>query len=278
MALFGKRRASPAQSDVDSTRAGALRRLRPIVALAQWLAAASGLAAAVVRQGVRPTTWRRPVRTEFFRFLDFVSVGNLPTIVVASGLVGFAIITQALFWEEKVGQVEVIDEIVNTIVVREISPLIVGFLALGRSGLVILSEVGTMRNEGQIRMLDARGIDPFLTIVVPRVLALTVGVFSLTIVFIIAAFAIGNVTAMLIGARSYAAYELPVIVLNAVGSMGYATLPIKTLTIGFTIGIVCCLTALEGPTGGDKAHLMSSGFIRCVLAIFLVSGLTSLLL
>lgn len=250
-----------------------------IFGLGRWLATAGGMAAGVIRQGARPLTWRRPVRAEFIRFLDLAASRNLLTVVVAGGLVGFGLIAQAFYWVNKFGQEELVIDIVAVVVVREIAPLFVGFLALGHSGLVILSELGEMRRQGQIRTLDAQGIDPFLFLVVPRVLALTISVFCLTIVFVISAYGLGYVSATVLGVETEPVWEVPFLMLEFLGGSGYAVLPVKTLAIGFTIGIVCCLTALETePSGADAASLMPRGFIRSVLAILLVSGLTSVLL
>jgi phospholipid/cholesterol/gamma-HCH transport system permease protein len=251
----------------------------PILGLGRWLATAGGMAAGVIHQGVRPLTWRRPVWTEFIRFFDLAASRNLLSVIVAGALVGFALIAQAFYWVNEFGQEELLLDIVAVVVVREIAPLFVGFLSLGHSGLVILSELGEMRRLGQIRTLDAQGIDPFLFLVVPRVLALTISVFCLTIVFVIAAYGFGYLSATVLGVETEPVWQVPIQMLEFLGGSGYAVVPVKTLAIGFTIGIVCCLTALETePPGASAASLMPRGFIRSVLAIFLVSGLTSVLL
>jgi len=263
----------------NRVRVRSLSIVDPIIRLAQWLATTSGLGAAIIRQGVRPLTWRRPVRAEFARFLELASVQSLPSVIFTGGLLGLVVITKYLYWIEKAGQQETIDDILEIVFVRELTPLLVGFLVLGRSGLVILYEVGTLRKQGQYHMLDAQGIDPFLIIVIPRVLAVTLSVFCLSIIFIFASFGTGYVAAIAMGVTVDPLLNLPVALLETIGSAGYATLPVKTLTIGFTIGVVCCLTAMEDQPMSDKdAHLMSRGFVRSVLAIFLVSGLTSILL
>jgi phospholipid/cholesterol/gamma-HCH transport system permease protein len=72
--------------------------------------------------------------------------------------------------------------------------------------------------------------------------------------------------------------EFVVTTLGTIGDAGYAVLPLKTLAIGFVIGVVCCLTAMERHRGLGAAHsLMPVGFMRAVLAVFLVSGLVSVL-
>ena len=72
--------------------------------------------------------------------------------------------------------------------------------------------------------------------------------------------------------------EFVVATFRTIGDAGYAVLPLKTLAIGFVIGVICSLTAMEhkGDAGVDHA-LMPIGFMRSVLAVFLVSGLVSVL-
>ena len=57
-------------------------------------------------------------------------------------------------------------------------------IVIGRSGTIILVELGTMKTEGQVHALDAQGIDPFLYLVLPRVMALSLSMFCLTITFV----------------------------------------------------------------------------------------------
>jgi phospholipid/cholesterol/gamma-HCH transport system permease protein len=251
---------------------------RPVIAFGNWMATAMGVAAAVVYQGARPATWRRrPVRDEFFRFLDLASVQSAPAVIVAGALVGLALITQALFWSDQFGQSDLVLDIIEVVLIREIAPLFVGFLVLGRSGLVVLSELGEMRRQGQCRALDAQGIDPFVLFVVPRVLATSVGMLCLTIVFIFVTFVVGVLAGRAMGIGETTLVGVPLEILGIVGGTGYAIVPLKSLGIGFFVGVVCCLTALEGPSSEvDVARLMPRGFIRSVLAIFVVSGLFSI--
>ena len=61
------------------------------------------LAATVADRGARRSTWRGPVWTEFMRVLHEVAVRSLPTTVATGMLVGFALVTQAVYWLEADG-------------------------------------------------------------------------------------------------------------------------------------------------------------------------------
>jgi ABC-type microcin C transport system permease subunit YejB len=55
-------------------------------------------------------------------------------------------------------------------------------------------------------------------------------------------------------------------------------LPVKTLLIGFAIAGVTAATVLYGSRPRDAAVLVSSGFFRALLGIFVISLLGSLIL
>jgi phospholipid/cholesterol/gamma-HCH transport system permease protein len=251
---------------------------RAVAGPLRWLATAAGMAAAVVRQGLRPTSWRRPARAEFLRFMDLAGVQNLPAVAVAGALVGISLVAQGMYWLDQLGEGDFVFTVIAVVMIREIAPLVVGLLALGRGGLLILDELSELRRDGQYRALDAQGIDPFLTLVMPRVLALTVSVFCLTMVLLVVAFASGYLMGSLLGAAARTPVEFVAQTFATIGSAGYGVLPVKSIGIGFAIGIVCCLTALEQRWApGTERTLMPVGFMRSVLAVFLISGLVSVL-
>ena len=122
----------------------------------------------VAREAVRPATWRRTVRNEFRRALRQAVGGGLSTTVVTAALIGLVMVSQALYWLGQAGQEELIGPVVVTVLVREVAPLLVGFILLGRSGVVVVSEIGELQRGGQVSTLAAQGLDPFLLLVLPR--------------------------------------------------------------------------------------------------------------
>jgi phospholipid/cholesterol/gamma-HCH transport system permease protein len=244
----------------------------------RWLAMAAGMAGGVIRQGLRPVAWRRPVRTEFLRFMDLAGVQNVPAVAVAGLLVGISLVAQALYWLNRLGEEQLISTVITVILIRELAPLVVGLLAIGRGGLLILDELGEMQRNGQCRALDAQGVDPFLALIMPRVCALAISVFCLTIIFIVVASATGYAMAALLDVTQRSPIEFAVETFRMIGTAGYVVIPVKTLGIGLAIGVVCCLTAMERRRAATPDHgQLPTGFMRSVLAVLLVSGLVSVL-
>ena len=57
------------------------------------------------------------------------------------------------------------------------------------------------------------------------------------------------------------------------GPKDYALVPLKTLAIGFAIGLISCTTGLAvGRAVPEVAALLPRGFVKAVLAILLISS------
>ena len=98
----------------------------------------ASLGAGVVLDGIRPTTWRRTVRGEFRRALRQAVGGGLSTTLVTAALIGLVMVSQALYWLGQAGQEGLIGPILVTVLVREVAPVLVGLIVMGRSGVVIV--------------------------------------------------------------------------------------------------------------------------------------------
>jgi phospholipid/cholesterol/gamma-HCH transport system permease protein len=250
---------------------GAIDLLRPLIEL-------SSLAVAVLWQGGRPLNWRRTLVKEFMRQCDLVGIGSLPFILLSGLLIGLAMVFQVLFWLKFLGQVSLAGKIIVLGLVREIAPLLVALIAIGRSGSVNMVELGHMRTSGQLRMLEAQGIDPFLFLIVPRCLATALSMFCLTVVFTLVALATGYLVGRVVLSTDTTAIEFINNVLGAMGVGEYAIIALKPLIAGLLITLITCTTGLSvGGPAGQLAGALPRGFVKSVLAVFLVSGTLTLL-
>ena len=236
-------------------------------------------ALAVVWQSCRPVSWRRPIRSEFMRQCYLAGTRALPFIVVSGIFVGFGIVAQALHWLKVFGGTALFGGFLSVVLVREIAPVLVGLIVIGRSGSVILAELGTMKAEGQVQMLDAQGIDPFLYLVVPRVLALSICMFCLTVAFVAVALMAGFVSGTLLGLTKFTFLDF---IHRALGSMGwqeYLLIAAKTLTIGFAVGLISCKEALAlSGSAVDVLDILPRSFAKSVLATLVISIVLTILL
>ena len=121
------------------------------------------------------------------RQVYFTGAKALPVTLFVAIVVGLGMVSQALLWLRIAGQTEYIGPFLSMVLVREVAPLLVNLVVLGRSGMAIASEVGTLRASGQIRVLEAQGLDSLQLIVLPRAAAMALCVLCLCMIFIVTA-------------------------------------------------------------------------------------------
>jgi phospholipid/cholesterol/gamma-HCH transport system permease protein len=225
----------------------------------------------------RPRTWRPTVRREFVRHCWQISIKALPTTILTAMIVGIALVFQVIFFSR--GEFSDIlsafnlGTLVLLVLVRELAPLLVALIIIGRSATVMISELVDLRIDGQLHMLEAQGIDVFDYLVVSRISALAVCSFTLGVIFVATAIMSGHLLALGAGVVQTGFFEFLVGVARLLTPVEYLILPLKTLSLGVLIGVVACVTALR-PTlvGADVRELLPLGYMRAVVAAMIFSG------
>jgi phospholipid/cholesterol/gamma-HCH transport system permease protein len=237
----------------------------------RFLLLLASLAFGVLREAPRPASWRRTVRAEFRRVLSDAVGGGLPATLVTALLVGLAMVSQTLYWLGQAGESGLIGSVVVTVVVRELAPILVGFILLGRRGIVTVAEIAALRSGGQVEALAAQGLDPFLLLVLPRTVALAIAAFTLAMVFVPAALITGFVAGSLFGAVTTSLWSFLDGVLGAMQAADFVVFPVKMVTIGLLVSLTAGLTGFGAAPGEDVTQTLPRAFIRGTLAILLTS-------
>jgi len=155
----------------------------------------------------------------------------------------------------------------------------VGLIVIIRSVSVMMVQLGTMQVNGQIRMLDAQGIDPLIFLVLPRVAASSLSAFCLTIVFLIVALGAGFLAGNALLDTNSTLFEYLNQVLAAMGPQEFAIIPMKTLSIGFMTALIGCLAGFEATgSSADVSEVLPGGMVKAVLATLVISVLITLIL
>ena len=243
-----------------------------------FLLQVSALLWGVVHEGARPATWRRTLRAGFRASLTRLVAGSLGTILVTALVVGLGLVFEALYWLHTAGQEEQIGRILVVVLLRELTPLLIGIILLGRGGTAIVAELGLMQTQGEVAMLQAEGLDIFQFLVLPRAVAFAVGSFTLGILFILLALLSGFVTGSALGAVSQSFFGFLDAVLRAMSVRDLILLPAKLLLIGVTVALVCCATGLGARDNEPPGLLLPRGFTRGITGVLLVSVLLSAIL
>jgi phospholipid/cholesterol/gamma-HCH transport system permease protein len=249
---------------------------RLVRARLQFVLSLMALAAGIAAEAFSPRAWRRSVRSEFRRVLRTALGGSLPATIFVAGLIGIGMVYEAIYWLRVAGQEGSLGTILVAILLREVAPLLVGVILLGRSGSAMLTELGRLHADRQLHALQALGIDPFNLLVLPRGIAFALASYTLGIVFILVTLLVGFAIASLLGVVQTSLWSFFDTVLRAASPSDFVVFPLKMLAIGLLIGASACLTALSAAREDDIGRLISRGFIRGMLAIMLTSGLFSL--
>jgi phospholipid/cholesterol/gamma-HCH transport system permease protein len=230
----------------------------------------------VIREAARPSSWRRTVRAEFRRALRQAVSGGVMPVLVTAALIGIAMVSQALYWIEEAGQSALLGPVIVTVLMREIAPVLVGLILLGRSGMVTVSEIGALQTGGQVRALEAQGLDPFQVLLLPRATALALASFTLGMVFVVASLITGFMVGSLVGAVKLSLLSFLDRVLLALHPPDFVALPAKLMLIGLLVALSAGLTGLTARPRDDAATLLPRGFVRGVLAVLFASIVLSL--
>jgi phospholipid/cholesterol/gamma-HCH transport system permease protein len=221
-------------------------------------------------------TARKVIRPRIRQEIARAGVALLPMFIFVALALGFLVVGQTVSALAKFGATDYLGTTMVIVVVRELGPLLAAMLVLARVGTAHVIELGTARALGEVEALEALGIDPVHYLIVPRVIGMAVGVFSLTVYLIIGALVSGYLFAFL--------QDVPLTpgdyfkqIAGALGWLDFVLLALKTIAFGFFIAIVTCYHGLARPLRLEDVsrvtvRAVSQGVIVCVLidALFIL--------
>jgi phospholipid/cholesterol/gamma-HCH transport system permease protein len=233
----------------------------------------AALAATVLVVAARRSTWSGAVWTEQMRVLHDVVVRSLITTIAAGVLVGFALVSQAVYWLAVTGTTGLVGPAIVVLLIREFTPILTGLIIFGRSGTATLIELSEAKSGGWPRMIELQGLDPLVMLVMPRAFGFALGAFCLATILLVTTLTTGYLLSYALGLVSYSIWDFSAAVFRALTLEDFIFPPLKCVTIGFLVALACCATALGRGTGqGDLRRLMPLGFVRSALTILLVNA------
>ena len=241
----------------------------------QYLAAVLGTTLFLSAQ---PRRWRRTVRGVLARQILLSGVESIRFILIMAVLVGISVVVQLDVWTGKLGQSQTLGQLLVLVVARELGPLFANFVLIVRAGSAITTELGIMKVGGEVRVLEAQGIEPLLFLVMPRVLGMAVSAFCLTIIFVLAAFASGYGFGVFIGQANVDPAVFLNGLLKAVHPFDGIGFLVKCLLPALLTGVICSTEGLSVEGGVTEVPLAAKrALARSLGALFATSALTSLL-
>jgi phospholipid/cholesterol/gamma-HCH transport system permease protein len=232
------------------------------------------LAAAAGSALLRP---RFPWRELLLQF-ESLAVRSAPIVIVTATFTGMVLSLQTAFALARFGAKPYVGSIVGLAIVRELGPVLAALMVGGRAGAGIAAELGSMRVTEQVDAIRAMGADPVQKLVLPRVIATTLGLPLLTVF----AITLGIVGGMLVAEAQYgidARFFLQTVT-SVVRVSDFASGVAKTLVFGWAIGMVGCFVGLatEGGTVGVGRATTRAVVIASIVVLIADFFLTQLLL
>ena len=250
------------------------------MAWAQWdeLRHAAAVIGTVLYVGVRPRSWVRTVRNMLARQVLAIGVEPLGFVCGVAVFVGISVVVQLSFWVGAAGQSQLLGPLLVAVVARELGPVLTNIVVIVRSSSAMATELAVLKISGEVRALEAQGIDSFMYLVMPRVLGAAVSTFCLTIVFILVTFASGYLFAAWMGKGSRDLLLFADTLSSAVQPKDIFNILAKSILPAMFASASCCIGGLG--VGGSVAEIPRAtqrALTRSVAGLFVISAVVSLL-
>jgi phospholipid/cholesterol/gamma-HCH transport system permease protein len=143
-----------------------------------WLALNSQLLYWAVLAPFRGQRWSV---AETFRQMVLIGVRALPMASLVALSIGLTLAMQSAGEMRKLGVTLYVPDLVAVSLLRELGPLLIAVIVIGRSGSSVTAELGTMKVGEEIEALEVMAINPVRFLVVPRFLAMLIMLPALTV-------------------------------------------------------------------------------------------------
>jgi len=127
--------------------------------------------------------------------LYFIGNKSLFIVCLAGIFTGMVLAYQTYFGFKLISVDSLVGPVVAISMARELAPVLTGLIVAGRAGSAMAAQIGTMKVTEQIDALEVMGIDSFQYLAVPRIIAGTLSLPILSIIFLL----IGNLGGWFVG-------------------------------------------------------------------------------
>jgi len=203
--------------------------------------------------------------------IRFTALQAIGLVAFLAAILAFLVISQSIRQLGRFGAVDNLGTIMVVAVIRELGPLLTALIVVSRSGTAIAAEMATNRVMGEVTALEAMGIDPYIYLVLPRMLGAIVSVATLMVVFDAVALLSGYVAATTNG---MALSRYTAIVLKTLSAKDVWLTLAKGVFFGAAVALFCSyhgLAVKAGPTEIPQA--VTRGVVATIVAIFVLSAL-----
>jgi phospholipid/cholesterol/gamma-HCH transport system permease protein len=261
-----RRPLNPALALLNSVGRAAVNARNELAIVVEMLGA---IAVSLLRVMIHPRSFRF---TSAVHHLYRIGWQAIPIIVLITFLIGAIIAQQGIFHFRKFGAESYVVDMVGILVLRELGVLIVAIMVAGRSGSAYTAELGSMKMREEIDALRTMNFDPVDILILPRILALFVGLPILAFVGSMAALYGGGLVAWLYGGMSPAIFMERLH--EAVSVTHFEVGLIKAPFMALTIGAVACAEGLRVKGSAESLGLQTTtSVVKSIFFVILLDGI-----
>jgi phospholipid/cholesterol/gamma-HCH transport system permease protein len=116
-----------------------------------------------------------------FRQMVFIGVRATPMVALTAFSIGVTLAMQAAHSLQQLGAEIYVPDLVMVTLLREMGPVLIAVIVIGRSGSAVAAELGTMKVSEEIEALEVMAINPVSYLIVPRFIAMLIMLPALTV-------------------------------------------------------------------------------------------------
>ncbi len=204
--------------------------------------------------------------------LELIAYRGAPIIILISFLVGCIVAQQGIFQLQRFGATAFVVNLTGILILRELSVLLTSIMIAGRSGSAFTAEIGSMKMREEIDALRVMGLDPVEVLVLPRILALVIGLPILSFISAIAGLAGAGLVAWLYGGIGIDTY------INRLQSVitwkHFAAGLFKAPFMALVIGLIACIEGLEVKGSAESlGRQVTASVVKAIFMVIVVDGL-----
>jgi len=204
--------------------------------------------------------------------LEQVAFRGVPIVVLISFLVGAIVAQQGVFQMERFGATIYVVDLLGVLILRELAVLLTSIMIAGRSGSAFTAELGSMKMREEVDALRTMGLDPMEVLIVPRVLALVIGLPLLTFIGAMAALFGGCLTVIFYGNVS------PDVLLSrlqsAIALNTFLVGLIKSPFMALVIGLIASMEGMKVQGSAESlGRQTTASVVKSIFMVIVVDGL-----
>ena len=214
---------------------------------------------------------------EFVRNLHKMGNLSVPIIVLTAFFTGALIAIQSAVLVKRFQATGLVGWAGGYAIMREVGPILIALMFSGRVGSNNTAELGTMTATEQIDGLRALAIDPIRYLIVPRVLAMILALFILTVMGDLVALLGGALFSMLVLDIEWATIFYSMI--ENLSPMDFLHGIIKSAVFGLAIAITSCYFGIAvrgGAVGVGRA--VNAAVVAAAVSVLLLDFFLTYLL